>query len=194
MSRCGSRMPACRARFRCTAGAARARPAAAAGRRRAGRARRRRAELRTLAATLRDRYPASSGGRCVSTASRPPSSASPRPEFDFPRGAELWLPLAPGLTRSAAEWRTDPFEYVGILLLVARCAPGVTLAQAAESADRRRPRARCLAPGAAHRPAHRARAFQTHVVGPARPGDDRAVRRRRRAACSWPAPMCPASC
>ena len=90
------------------------------------------------------------------------------PGFDFPRGAEFWMPLAPGLARSGAQWRTDPFEYVGILLLVGRLAPGATLSQAAEqltSAGHARDASRQV-PLTGQRIA--LEPFQDHVVGPAR--------------------------
>src|SRR5687767_3529580 len=35
--------------------------------------------------------------------------------FDFPRGAELWMPVVPGLAASSARWQTDALTNVGVL-------------------------------------------------------------------------------
>jgi putative ABC transport system permease protein len=38
--------------------------------------------------------------------------------FDFPRGAEMWVPVVPGLAASSALWKTDALTNVGVLLAV----------------------------------------------------------------------------
>jgi putative ABC transport system permease protein len=52
--------------------------------------------------------------------------------FDYPRGVELWAPLAPGLSASAATFKTDVLRRVGVLYLVGRLKPGVTRAVASD--------------------------------------------------------------
>ena len=50
--------------------------------------------------------------------------------FDYPRGAEFWAPLAPGLAAASALWKTDALANVGVLFFVARLKDGVSVATA----------------------------------------------------------------
>jgi putative ABC transport system permease protein len=54
------------------------------------------------------------------------------PEFDYPRGAAVWLPIAPTLARLSVDARFDMLEArgLGILYVVGRLKPGVGLLQA----------------------------------------------------------------
>lgn len=52
--------------------------------------------------------------------------------FDYPRGVELWAPLAPELAAASAQWKTDVLRNVGVLYLVGRLRPGATREVAAE--------------------------------------------------------------
>ena len=90
------------------------------------------------------------------------------PEFDFPRGTDVWRPLAPVLARAAIEWRTDPFENVGILLMVGRLQPGATVPVAADqvTAAARARDAKRPVPMTGQRIV--LEPFRTHHVGPAR--------------------------
>jgi putative ABC transport system permease protein len=55
------------------------------------------------------------------------------PEFDYPRGAGLWMPIAPTLDRLSVEAGYDMLEErgLGILYVLGRLKPGVNLSQAA---------------------------------------------------------------
>jgi putative ABC transport system permease protein len=46
--------------------------------------------------------------------------------FDFPRGAEFWMPVVPGLAASSARWRVDALKDVGVLFVIGRMREGVT--------------------------------------------------------------------
>lgn len=54
------------------------------------------------------------------------------PEFDYPRGAGLWMPIVPTLKRLSAEEGYDMLEErgLGILYVLGRLKPGVGLSQA----------------------------------------------------------------
>ena len=90
------------------------------------------------------------------------------PEFDFPRGTQVWRPLAPILARAAVEWRTDPFENVGILLMVGRLQRGATVSMAEQqvTAAARARDAKRSVPLTGQRIA--LEPLRTHLVGPAR--------------------------
>lgn len=90
------------------------------------------------------------------------------PEFDFPRGTDLWKPLSPLLARAGEEWRSDPFEDVGVLLLLGRLRPDATVQLAAEqlSAAARARDASRRVPMTGQQIA--LEPFHAHVVGPAR--------------------------
>ncbi|MGD9905330.1 MAG: ADOP family duplicated permease [Vicinamibacterales bacterium] len=53
------------------------------------------------------------------------------PDFDYPRGAAFWAPLAPGLAAASAVWKTDVLATVGVLFYVGRLKDGATLEAAA---------------------------------------------------------------
>ena len=55
--------------------------------------------------------------------------------FEFPRGAELWMPVVPVLTESAAQWKSDALANVGVLHLIARLGAGVTRENATHDLD-----------------------------------------------------------
>ena len=84
---------------------------------------------------------------------RPDDHAQPIPtrivgvmpaSFDYPRGVDLWAPMAPGLAAASAAWKTDVLRNVGILYLVGRLRTGTTVEVAAEEfvLDRQEPRRR----------------------------------------------------
>ena len=90
--------------------------------------------------------------------------------FDYPRGVELWAPLAPGLAAAAAAWKSDVLRNVGVLYLVGRLRPGVDRAHVA--AEELSSIARSLeAGGAAPRIGEHVvlQPFLDHVIGPTRP-------------------------
>jgi predicted permease len=90
------------------------------------------------------------------------------PGFDFPRGAEFWAPLAPGLAAASAQYKTDVLANVGVLVFVGRLRDGVTVAAAGAdlSAIGRRLDAGRPAPQIGNQVA--LTPFIDHVVGPAR--------------------------
>jgi predicted permease len=49
--------------------------------------------------------------------------------FDYPRAAELWVPLIPELADSGAEWKVDTVNdpFWGVLFLLGRLEPGVSI-------------------------------------------------------------------
>jgi hypothetical protein len=51
------------------------------------------------------------------------------PRFDFPAGTDVWTPVVPIRAASSAGWRTDALTNVGVLFLVGRRAPGVSVEQ-----------------------------------------------------------------
>jgi putative ABC transport system permease protein len=59
-------------------------------------------------------------------------------DFEYPRGADFWTPLAPILEESSAEWKVDVLEVrgLGLLHLVGRLKPEVTPALAARDLER----------------------------------------------------------
>jgi putative ABC transport system permease protein len=90
------------------------------------------------------------------------------PGFDYPRGAELWAPLAPGLSAAGEAWKTDVLANVGVLYLVGRLEDGVTATEAsadlttvAQGLDRQRP-SPLIGDAVVVTP------FLDHVIGPAR--------------------------
>jgi predicted permease len=88
--------------------------------------------------------------------------------FEYPRGAEFWTPLAPGLSAANAVWKTDVLANVGVLFLVGRLRDGVTAAAAAADLSDigRRLDAARPSPQVGSRVA--LTPFVDHVVGPAR--------------------------
>jgi putative ABC transport system permease protein len=88
--------------------------------------------------------------------------------FDFPRGAEFWAPLAPGLAAASAVWKTDVLANVGVLFFIGRLRDGVTSQAAATdlSAIGRRLDEGRPAPQIGSQVA--VTPFVDHVVGPAR--------------------------
>jgi predicted permease len=52
--------------------------------------------------------------------------------FDYPRGAELWVPVVPQLVDAGATWGVDPLESpgFGVLFVLGRLERGVTLEEA----------------------------------------------------------------
>jgi putative ABC transport system permease protein len=88
--------------------------------------------------------------------------------FDYPRGAEFWAPLAPGLAAASAVWKTDVLANVGVLFYVGRLRDGVSTDAAAtdlsaigRGLDQARP-SKQVGSHVAVIP------FVDHVVGPAR--------------------------
>jgi putative ABC transport system permease protein len=56
--------------------------------------------------------------------------------FEFPKGAEFWLPVVPGLAAASARWKSDALATVGVLFAIGRLRNGVTPAVAAQELDR----------------------------------------------------------
>jgi len=56
--------------------------------------------------------------------------------FDFPRGAEFWMPVVPELAASSAQWKVDALKDVGVLFVIGRLREGVTPELAAQDLDR----------------------------------------------------------
>jgi putative ABC transport system permease protein len=52
------------------------------------------------------------------------------PGFDFPRGAELWMPVVPILADASENWKFDALRDVGVLFAVGRLRERVTAEQA----------------------------------------------------------------
>ena len=97
--------------------------------------------------------------------------------FDYPRGAEFWAPLAPGLAAASALWKTDALANVGVLFFVARLKDGVSVATAGadlSAIGRRLDEGR---PGPQVGSQVALTPLVDHVVGPARPGPVGAARR-----------------
>jgi putative ABC transport system permease protein len=88
--------------------------------------------------------------------------------FDYPRGVELWAPLAPGLSAAAATWKTDVLRNVGVLYLVGRLRAGATATVASEELSGI---ARRLEAGGVTRIGEQVelQPFLDHVIGPTRP-------------------------
>ena len=91
------------------------------------------------------------------------------PGFDYPRGAEFWTPLAPGLAAASAVWKTDALANVGVLMFIGRLRDGATaegaaadLSAAGRRIDQGRPVPQIGATVAVT-------PFTEHVVGPAQP-------------------------
>jgi predicted permease len=89
--------------------------------------------------------------------------------FDYPRGVDLWAPLAPGLSAAAAAMKTDVLRNVGVLYLIGRLRAGATAVTASEELSG-------IASGAAGGgPAMNVggrvelQPFMDHVIGPTRP-------------------------
>ena len=54
-----------------------------------------------------------------------------REGFDFPRGTDVWVPVAPILAGSGTVWNTNALENVGVLFVVGRLRDGVSAETAA---------------------------------------------------------------
>jgi predicted permease len=50
-----------------------------------------------------------------------------RDGFDFPRGTDVWMPVLPTLVESGATWGGDALENVGVLFMVGRLRPGISI-------------------------------------------------------------------
>jgi len=122
-------------------------------------------------ATWRDRFGSDPAivGRTITIDGEPQTVVGVMPAgFDYPRGAEFWTPLAPGLSAADAIWKTDVLATVGVLFYVARLADGVAPSTAAEELSgigRRLDEGR---PGPQVGSRVMALPFEEHVVGPAR--------------------------
>ena len=55
--------------------------------------------------------------------------------FDFPRRAEFWTPVVPGLTAASAQWGGDVLSNVGVLFVIGRLREGVALAGVSQELD-----------------------------------------------------------
>ena len=109
-------------------------------------------------------------GRTVQIDGQPTRIVGVMPaSFDYPRGVDFWAPLMPGLAAAAAAWKTDVLRNVGVLYLVGRLRPGVTLDAAADELSAV---ARTL-DGSASGPQTGEQIvlqpFLDHVIGPTRP-------------------------
>jgi predicted permease len=58
-----------------------------------------------------------------------------REGFDFPRGTDVWVPVAPVLADSGSTWNTNALENVGVLFVIGRLRDGVSAAVAARDLD-----------------------------------------------------------
>ena len=58
-----------------------------------------------------------------------------REGFDFPRGTDVWVPVAPVLAASGTKWDTDALENVGVLFVVGRLRADVSPAAVAPDLD-----------------------------------------------------------
>jgi predicted permease len=87
-----------------------------------------------------------------------------REGFDFPRGTDVWMPVAPILARSGTEWNTDALEKVGVLFVIGRLHDGMSAPVAARDLGV------VTAPNAPRRfgTAVVARPFVEHFFGPVR--------------------------
>ena len=86
-----------------------------------------------------DRFGGAPGiiGTSLTLSKRPYTVVGVMPrDFDFPRGADLWTPVVPVLTRSSVEWKTDALANVGVLHVVGRLRPNVSVAAAREETTR----------------------------------------------------------
>ena len=122
-------------------------------------------------AAWRDRFGADPGivGRALQLDGEAQTVVGVMPAgFDYPRGAEFWAPLAPGLAAASAVWKTDVLANVGVRFLVGRLQDGATVAAAAAdlSAIGRRLDERRPAPQVGSQVA--LTPLVDHVVGPAR--------------------------
>ena len=76
---------------------------------------------------------ASAIGASVTLDGQPHTVVGVMPQgFDFPRGAELWMPVVPVLAESSARWQVDALSSVGVLVVVGRLGEGATI-EAAEA-------------------------------------------------------------
>jgi len=55
--------------------------------------------------------------------------------FDFPRGAEMWAPVAPILAEQSSRWKVDALTNVGVLFFIGRMREGITVKVASEELD-----------------------------------------------------------
>jgi predicted permease len=55
--------------------------------------------------------------------------------FDFPRGADLWIPVVPVLANASTNNKIDALEAIGVLFVLGRLREGVTPASAASQLD-----------------------------------------------------------
>jgi putative ABC transport system permease protein len=78
-------------------------------------------------------------GRTVTLDQRPYTVVGVMPrDFEYPRGAELWAPLVPILVDAGTQWKMDALENrgLGLLYVLGRLKPGVSLDQATEDLGR----------------------------------------------------------
>ena len=69
-------------------------------------------------------------GRTLTLSGRPYTVVGVMPNgFDYPRGAELWVPVVPQLLEAGAKWRIDTMDapWFGVLFVVGRLKPHVAL-------------------------------------------------------------------
>jgi putative ABC transport system permease protein len=89
--------------------------------------------------------------------------------FEYPSGAELWVPVVPQLEAASSQWGTDVIDEpgFGVLFLLGRLEPGVTI----ESARRRVSELIARDTGRAFRPDMEAvlTPLEEHLFGKARP-------------------------
>lgn len=122
-------------------------------------------------ATWRDRFGADAAivGRTVTLDGDAQTIVGVMPDgFDYPRGAEFWGPIAPGLAAASAIWKTDALATVGVLFYVARLRDGVGLEAAADELSTIGRRLDAGRAGARVGSRVMAVPFEAHVVGPVR--------------------------
>lgn len=122
-------------------------------------------------ATWRDRFGSDPAvlGRTLTLDGEPQTVLGVMPAgFDYPRGAEFWAPLAPGLSAADAVWNTDVLATVGVLFYVARLNDGVTAVTAGDELSAIGRRLDEGRPGPRVGSRVMAMPFEEHVVGPTR--------------------------
>jgi putative ABC transport system permease protein len=78
-------------------------------------------------------------GRTVALDRRPHTVVGVMPrDFEYPHGAEIWTPLVPILDDAGKKWKMDALENrgLGILYVVGRLRPGISVAQASADLER----------------------------------------------------------